>query len=109
MRKAIRFAPTIFMAENDKIIDEVVANDYKYGFTTNIEQEFAAIGLSEETDAVVVMVSEETGKISIAKQGELITDFQGKDFSFVLKNIMQQRDEKKTIFYNWRHKHHEVK
>lgn len=37
------------MAENDKIIDEVVANDYKYGFTTNIEQEFAAIGLSEET------------------------------------------------------------
>ncbi len=37
------------MAENDKIIDEVVANDYKYGFTTNIEQEFAAIGLSEDT------------------------------------------------------------
>ncbi len=37
------------MADNDKIIDEVVANDYKYGFTTNIEQEFAAIGLSEET------------------------------------------------------------
>src|ERR1044072_4040728 len=37
------------MAENDKIIGEVVANDYKYGFTTNIEQEFAAIGLSEDT------------------------------------------------------------
>ncbi len=37
------------MAENDKIIDEVVANDYKYGFTTNIEQEFAAVGLSEDT------------------------------------------------------------
>lgn len=37
------------MEESDKIIDEVVANDYKYGFTTNIEQEFAAIGLSEDT------------------------------------------------------------
>ncbi len=37
------------MADNDKIIDEVVANDYKYGFVTNIEQEFAAIGLSEDT------------------------------------------------------------
>ncbi|MCX6199241.1 MAG: Fe-S cluster assembly protein SufB [Bacteroidetes bacterium] len=37
------------MAENDKIIDEVVGNDYKYGFTTNIEQEFAAVGLSEDT------------------------------------------------------------
>src|SRR3954464_15413110 len=37
------------MADSDKIIDEVVANDYKYGFTTNIEQEFAAKGLSEDT------------------------------------------------------------
>src|SRR6478609_5910956 len=37
------------MEDNDKIIDEVVANDYKYGFTTNIEQEFAAKGLSEDT------------------------------------------------------------
>ncbi len=37
------------MAENDKIIEEVVASDYKYGFTTNIEQEFAAKGLSEDT------------------------------------------------------------
>jgi Fe-S cluster assembly protein SufB len=37
------------MADNDKIIDEVVANDYKYGFTTDIEQEFAAVGLTEDT------------------------------------------------------------
>ena len=69
----------------------------------------AAIGLSEETDAVVAMVSEETGKISIAIGGELITDFQGKDFSFVLKNIMQQKEEKKAMFYNWRHKRGEAK
>ncbi len=37
------------MSDNDKIIDEVVANDYKYGFTTPIEQELAPIGLSEDT------------------------------------------------------------
>ncbi len=61
MRKAIRFAPTIFMAENDKIIDEVVANDYKYGFTTNIEQEFAAIGLSEDTVRFISAKKNEPG------------------------------------------------
>jgi diadenylate cyclase len=69
----------------------------------------AAIGLSEETDALVVMVSEETGKISVANQGQLITDFQGKDISFVLKNMMQQKEEKKPMFYNWRHRKSETK
>ena len=47
------------MAENDKIIDEVVANDYKYGFTTNIEQEFAAVGLSEDTVRFISAKKEE--------------------------------------------------
>jgi len=69
----------------------------------------AAIGLSEETDAVIVMVSEETGKISIAQGGELIDDFEGNDFSFVLKNIMQQKETKKPILYNWRQKSSEVR
>src|SRR5438132_14203916 len=31
----------------------------------------AAIGLTEETDAVVIVVSEETGRISVAVNGEL--------------------------------------
>lgn len=35
----------------------------------------AAIGLSEETDAVIVIISEETGRISIANNGEIKTDF----------------------------------
>jgi diadenylate cyclase len=34
----------------------------------------AALGISEETDAVAVVVSEETGRISVAHQGHLIRD-----------------------------------
>lgn len=37
------------MQDSDKIIEEVTGSDYKYGFTTDIEQEFATIGLSEDT------------------------------------------------------------
>ena len=34
----------------------------------------AGIGISKETDAIAIIVSEETGKISIAKEGTLIAD-----------------------------------
>lgn len=44
----------------------------------------AAIGMSKETDSLIVVVSEETGKISIAKDGTLIADVT----SDVLKKIL---------------------
>ena len=34
----------------------------------------AALGISEETDAVAVVVSEETGRVSVAHQGQLLRD-----------------------------------
>ena len=36
-------------SESNKILDEVTQGDYKYGFVTDIETEFAPIGLSEDT------------------------------------------------------------
>lgn len=44
----------------------------------------AAIGISKESDAIAVVVSEETGKISIAKDGTLIADVREE----VLKKIL---------------------
>lgn len=37
------------MTEDQLLIDEVTTSDYKYGFVSDIEQEFAPIGLSEDT------------------------------------------------------------
>jgi len=44
----------------------------------------AAIGISKESDSLVVIVSEETGKISVAKDGTLIADLR----EDVLKKIL---------------------
>ncbi len=44
----------------------------------------AALGISRETDAIAVVISEETGKISIAKDGNLIVDLKEE----ALKNIL---------------------
>ena len=44
----------------------------------------AAIGISKESDSIVVVVSEETGKISVAKDGTLIADIR----EDVLKKIL---------------------
>lgn len=37
------------MTESDKILRDVTSDKYKYGFTTDIEQEFAPKGLTEDT------------------------------------------------------------
>jgi diadenylate cyclase len=52
----------------------------------------AAIGISKESDAIAIVVSEETGKISIAKDGTLIADVKEEAMKkILLKHIVTKR------------------
>jgi diadenylate cyclase len=53
----------------------------------------AAIGLSEETDAVVVVVSEETGSISHAFKGQLVRGVSSEQLRAFLTLILVQREK----------------
>ncbi|MDD5005897.1 MAG: diadenylate cyclase CdaA [Candidatus Omnitrophica bacterium] len=50
----------------------------------------AALGLSEDTDAVVIIVSEETGNISLATEGHIISDISREELSRTLRNLLRQ-------------------
>jgi diadenylate cyclase len=48
----------------------------------------AAIGITEETDAVVIVVSEETGKISLAMEGKITRDLEPEILKQILQNTL---------------------
>jgi Fe-S cluster assembly protein SufB len=47
------------MSDQDQILETVTSSEYKYGFVTDIEQEFAPIGLSEDTIRFISAKKEE--------------------------------------------------
>jgi diadenylate cyclase len=56
----------------------------------------AAIGLSEETDAVVVVVSEETGQISYSYKGELVRGLTIEELRAFLSSVLVQPGRQRT-------------
>lgn len=81
MRDGIILAAACFLpkAQNDRLIDKSLGSRHR-----------AAIGMSENSDAVIIVVSEETGQISIAINGVLTRDYTREK----LKNVLE-----KEIFY----------
>lgn len=53
----------------------------------------AAIGLSEETDAIIVVVSEETGLISVAYNGEILRGIEIEGLGKILESGMSSKNE----------------
>lgn len=58
----------------------------------------AALGLSEETDAVIIVVSEETGGISLAVGGKMINGIEPKDLAQILEKTYMPKKERKKAF-----------
>jgi len=59
----------------------------------------AAIGLTEETDAVVIVISEETGSISVSVYGKLTQNLDGEALRRVLRSLFVP-EEPKGVAYN---------
>ena len=64
----------------------------------------AAIGLSEQCDALIVVVSEETGTISVAEGGRLMRRFDEKTLAAKIRPAFVKKEEKffGGLFSTWR-------
>jgi diadenylate cyclase len=56
----------------------------------------AALGLTEETDAACILISEETGAISVAIGGKLTRDLELQNLRKVLTNLYMSRENKRV-------------
>ena len=64
----------------------------------------AAVGISENTDAFTIIVSEETGKISVTEGGNLYRNISGDELKNMLIKVQDKTVETKGYFKNLRGK-----
>ena len=77
----IKAAACMLPLSNDKSISRGLGTRHR-----------SAAGMSQESDSIVVVVSEETGKISVTKDGTLIVDVKEDALKQILiKNIVTKR------------------
>ena len=81
-RKSIRAASCVLPLSDNRSIASSYGTRHR-----------AALGLSELTDSIIIVVSEETGKISICQNGRLVTDFSEKELTKYLEENWQQSPE----------------
>jgi diadenylate cyclase len=62
----------------------------------------AAIGISEQTDAIIVVVSEETGIISVAQGGHLTRYVEPARLKDFLRPLYYSKSTPFSDFFNWR-------
>lgn len=68
----------------------------------------AGVGVSEMTDSLTIIVSEETGKVSIAKNGSLVYNVDGEFLRTKLTELIPKKpDPDKRLFGIFRHKEEE--
>ena len=81
-RKSIRAASCVLPLSDNRSIASSYGTRHR-----------AALGLSELTDSIIIVISEETGKISICQNGRLVTDFTEKELTKYLEENWQQSPE----------------
>ncbi|GFN36494.1 diadenylate cyclase CdaA [Tepidimicrobium xylanilyticum] len=64
----------------------------------------AALGISEKSDSLSIIVSEETGAISIAENGSLARYLDTKTLRQILMDMYKPKDQKSTFIAKWRRK-----